>query len=230
MGTLIQRHTLGEAEFRGERFADHTHDLKGANEVLNLTQPDIIRGIHDEYLDCRCRHHQHQHLQRQRRSRWPTTRSSHSPRRSTAPQHRSRARLRMPPRPRTPAKPRFVAGSLGPTNKTASLSPDVNDPGARNVTWEELVDAYFGRGARPDRRRRRHPAHRDDLRHAQRQGGDLRGRVALRRAGSTAAGDRQRDDRRPVGPQPVGPDRGRVLEQRAPCPPVRGRAQLLARR
>ena len=88
-----------------------------------------------------------------------------------------------------PDRPRFVAGSLGPTNRTASMSADVGDPAARSVTWEELEVAYRESAAGPDRGRRRPPADRDDLRHAQRQGRDLRGPVAVRRARRAAAAD-----------------------------------------
>ena len=80
----------------------------------------------------------------------------------------------------TPDKPRFVAGSLGPTTGPPRISPDVNDPGARNVTWDQLVAAYVEAARGLVDGRRRHPADRDDLRHAQRQGSDLRGRGAVR--------------------------------------------------
>jgi 5-methyltetrahydrofolate--homocysteine methyltransferase len=84
---------------------------------------------------------------------------------------------------RTPAKPRFVAGVLGPTNRTASISPDVNDPGYRNVSFDELVDLPRAGHPRPGRRRRRPAAGRDHLRHAQRQGGAVRHRDSVRGAG-----------------------------------------------
>ena len=229
MGTLIQRHELTEEQFRGERFADHPRDLKGANEALNLTQPDIIRGIHGAYLDAGADIITTNTFNGTAISlaEYGLEDQVEEINRAAAALARSAADAQTQ---RTPDKPRFVAGSLGPTTKTASISPDVNDPGARNVTWDELVAAYHDGGARPGRRRRGHPADRDDLRHAQRQGGDLRRRDALRGAGLAAAGDRQRHDHRPVRADAVGPDRGRVLEQPAPRAAAGDRAQLRARR
>jgi 5-methyltetrahydrofolate--homocysteine methyltransferase len=147
MGTLIQSHMLDEAGFRGERFKDHARDLRGANEVLNLVRPDIVRDIHAAYLDAG--------------ADIVSTNSFNATRISMAEYglesyveeiNRAAATIAREAADeattRDPGKPRFVAGSLGPTNKTASISPDVNDPGARNVTWDELVAAYLeaGRG------------------------------------------------------------------------------------
>src|SRR5512141_176268 len=142
MGTLIQAHQLTEADFRGERFADHPRDLRGCNEVLNLVRPDIVADIHARYLDAgadvistntfngtrisMADYALEPYVEEINRSAAAIARGA-ADKASTA----------------TPDKPRFVAGSLGPTNKTASISPDVNDPGARNVTWEELVAAYL---------------------------------------------------------------------------------------
>ncbi len=124
-----------------------------------------------------------------------------------------------------------MAGSIGPTNRTASLSPDVNDPGARNVTWDELVDAYYVAGARPrplvaPTSSRSRPASTPST---------PRPRSSPSRSCSTisASGCRwscQRDDRRPVRSDAEWPDSRGLLEQRAPCPTVRSRAQLLTRR
>ncbi len=140
----------------------------------------------------------------------------------------------------TPEKPRFVAGALGPTPKTASISPGRQRPGR---TQRQLRPAGRGlrrTGARPARRRRRPAAGRDDLRHAQRQGRDLRDRGAVRRARSAVrrrvrsararAGDHQRHGHRRVGPDPLGPDRRGVLALGAPCAADRRRPQLRARR
>jgi 5-methyltetrahydrofolate--homocysteine methyltransferase len=147
MGTLIQSHGLDEAGFRGNRFKDHARDLRGANEVLNLTQPDIVRAIHAQYLDAG--------------ADVISTNTFNATRISMAEYglepyveeiNRAAAALAREAadaaEAANPGRPRFVAGSLGPTNKTASISPDVNDPGARNVTWDELVTAYIeaGRG------------------------------------------------------------------------------------
>jgi 5-methyltetrahydrofolate--homocysteine methyltransferase len=141
MGTLIQREQLTEEQFRGERFADHPRDLKGSNEALNLTRPQVIRAIHDEYLDAG--------------ADIITTNTFNGTAVSLAEYgladlaeeiNREAGRLAREAADAatalTPKQPRFVAGSLGPTTKTASISPDVNDPGARNVTWDELVAAY----------------------------------------------------------------------------------------
>ena len=141
MGTLIQRHELSEEQFRGERFVDHERDLRGANEVLNLSQPDIIRGIHDEYLDAGADIITTNTFNANAisLSDYGLQDLSEEINRTAASIARAAADAATA---RTPDKPRFVAGSLGPTNKTASLSPDVNDPGARNVTWDQLVAAY----------------------------------------------------------------------------------------
>ena len=127
-------------------------------------------------------------------------------------------------------RPRFVAGAIGPTNRTASISPDVSNPGFRAVTFDELRAAYAEQVDGPDRGRRRSAADRDDLRHAQRQGGDRRHRRRLRSARRQRADDDLRHDHRPLGPPAVRPDAGGVLEFGAPRGAVLGRAQLRARR
>ncbi|WP_201315658.1 homocysteine S-methyltransferase family protein [Dyella sp. EPa41] len=152
MGTMLQRHELDETAFRGERFVDghdssHAHDhpgscdLKGNNDLLTLTNPDIIRGVHEAYLEAG--------------ADLVETNTFNSTRISQADYHlehlayelnREGARLARAAcdawEAKTPDKPRFVIGVLGPTSRTASLSPDVNDPGFRNVTFEELVSNY----------------------------------------------------------------------------------------
>ena len=152
MGTMLQGHQLDEEGFRGERFVDghdshHTHDhagscdLKGNNDLLTLTKPDIIRGVHEAYL--------------QAGADLVETNTFNSTRISQADYHlehlayelnREGAKLARAAcdayTAKNPAKPRFVIGVLGPTSRTASLSPDVNDPGFRNVTFEELVANY----------------------------------------------------------------------------------------
>ncbi len=141
MGTLIQSHELGEADFRGERFANHPRDLKGSNEALNLTQPQIIRAIHDAYLDAGADIITTNTFNATAISLadYGLGADAQEINREAATIARAAADAATA---QTPARPRFVAGSLGPTNRTASISPDVNDPGARNVTWDELVDAY----------------------------------------------------------------------------------------
>lgn len=154
MGTMIQSYHLDEADFRGDRFARWSHDLRGNNDLLNLTRPDIIRAIHSAYLQAGADiittntfnanaisqadygledlayelNYAAAQLARQAISNFE---DSQAP--SASEGH---------PQSSTP-DPRFVAGALGPTNRTASLSPDVNNPGYRNVTFDELRDAYY---------------------------------------------------------------------------------------
>ena len=127
-------------------------------------------------------------------------------------------------------RPRFVAGALGPTNRTASISPDVANPGYRAVTFDDLRAGLRRADARAARRRRRHAADRDHLRHAQRQGRDLRHRRAMRGARRRRAGDDLRHHHRPLRPAAVGPDAGGVLEFGAARRAALGRLQLRARR
>jgi 5-methyltetrahydrofolate--homocysteine methyltransferase len=141
MGTVIQRRELSEQQFRGDRFADHGRDLRGANEVLNLTQPDVIRRIHDEYLDAGADIITTNTFNANAISLADYGLESLSRDINEAAAALARAAADAATA-RTPDRPRFVAGSMGPTNKTASISPDVNDPGARNVTWDQLVAAY----------------------------------------------------------------------------------------
>ena len=228
MGTMIQRHGFTEADFRGERFADHPRDLRGDNDLLCLTRPDVDPRHPRRLPGGRRRHHQHQHLQRDPHRAGRLRPGGTSPARSTRPPPGSPARPPTPPRPRD-GRPRFVAGSLGPTNRTASISPDVNDPAARNVTFGELA-APTARPPRACRGRRGPPAHRDHLRHAQRQGRDLRDRGGVRGLGPPAPGHDQRHHRGRLGPDAVGPDAGGVLDQRPPRRPAARRPQLRARR
>jgi 5-methyltetrahydrofolate--homocysteine methyltransferase len=139
MGTMIQRHRLTEADFRGERFAGHGKDLKGNNDLLVLTRPDIVRRIHDDYLAAgadivETNTFGATSIAQEDYGLAPIAREMNVAAarlaRAAADQHS------------TPARPRFVAGALGPTPKTASISPDVNDPGARNVSFDQLRDAY----------------------------------------------------------------------------------------
>ncbi|MGH8621938.1 MAG: homocysteine S-methyltransferase family protein, partial [Burkholderiales bacterium] len=141
LGTMIQGYRLSEADYRGERFADHPQDLKGNNDLLVLTQPGVIRTIHREYLaagadvietntfnstsvaqaDYRLQHVVHElNLEAAKLARAAADECT----------------------ARNPSRPRFVAGALGPTNRTASISPEVNDPGFRNITFDELRAAY----------------------------------------------------------------------------------------
>ena len=141
MGTMIQSHKLQEADYRGARFADFPHDLKGNNDLLTLTQPQIIRSIHTAYLEAG--------------ADIVETNTFNSTAASMSDYHmqdlvyelnfagaqlaREAAQAM---EAQTPDKPRFVAGVLGPTTKTASISPDVNDPGFRGITYDDLVQDY----------------------------------------------------------------------------------------
>ncbi len=141
MGTMIQQHTLTEHDFRGERFHDHPHDLKGNNDLLVFTQPEIIKNIHRQYFEAG--------------SDIVETNTFSSTSIAQADYHLeslayelnvAAARLVREAADEyttmNPAKPRFVAGAIGPMNKTLSLSPDVNDPGYRATTWDEVVASY----------------------------------------------------------------------------------------
>ena len=141
MGTMIQARKLGEADFRGERFRDWPVDLGGNNDLLNLTRPELIRDIHLAYLEAGA--------DILETNTFNSTRCSQADYRMED-LHRelnlAGARLGRAAcdemNARTPAQPRFVAGVLGPTSKTASMSPDVNDPGFRNISFDELVADY----------------------------------------------------------------------------------------
>ena len=141
MGTLVQRYDLTEDEFRGDRFRDHTHDLKGANDVLVLTRPQVIREIHDQYLAAGA-----DIIETDTFNANAISMADYALQNVAEEMNLVAATIAREAADAftatNPDKPRFVAGSLGPTNKTASLSPDVNDPGARNVTWDQLVSAY----------------------------------------------------------------------------------------
>ena len=141
MGTMIQRHGLQEADYRGERFADHPHDLKGNNDLLVLTRPDIIGGIHREYLAAGA-----DILETCTFNSTAVSQADYNLSELVYELNFEGARLARQLcdefTAANPGKPRFVAGVLGPTSRTASISPDVNDPGYRNVTFDELVANY----------------------------------------------------------------------------------------
>lgn len=139
MGTMIQQHKLTEADYRGARFAEHASDLKGNNDLLLLTRPDVIRGIHADYLAAGADIIE--------TNTFNSTRVSQADYDLEDLVHElnfagARLAREVCDEYSTPDKPRFVAGVLGPTSRTASISPDVNDPGYRNVTFDELVENY----------------------------------------------------------------------------------------
>ena len=145
MGTMIQRHKLSEADYRGERFKDWASDLKGNNDLLCLTQPQIIKEIHKEYLDAGADIIETNTFNAQKVSladyhmqelAYEINLAAAKIARQAVDEFTHDSQL-------TTHEPRFVAGALGPMNKTLSLSPDVNNPGYRAVTFDEVVDAYY---------------------------------------------------------------------------------------
>ncbi|MEA3413007.1 MAG: methionine synthase [Pseudomonadota bacterium] len=140
MGTMIQRYRLEEADFRGERFADWSSDLKGNNDLLVLTRPDIIREIHGAYLAAGADILETNTFNANRISMADYCMEALSREMNVAAAHL--ARTEADRCAEETGRPRFVAGVLGPTNRTASLSPDVNDPGFRNVDFDTLRTAY----------------------------------------------------------------------------------------
>ncbi len=141
MGTMIQRHELDEADYRGARFADHPSDLKGNNDLLVLTQPEIIRDIHADYLAAGADIVETNTFNANAISQADYGLESIVRELNRAAAQLAREAADAATRA-TPDRPRLVAGTLGPTNRTASISPDVNDPGKRNVTFDQLVAAY----------------------------------------------------------------------------------------
>jgi len=140
MGTMVQRHKLDEKAYRGTRFANHPRDLKGAADVLNLTQPKVIEEIHRAYLEAGADIIETNTFNAQAISMadYGLEPDVYDMNVAAAQIARKAAEAFS-----TAARPRFVAGSLGPTNRTASLSPDVNNPAFRAVSFDQLVDAYY---------------------------------------------------------------------------------------
>ncbi|MDB6085447.1 MAG: 5-methyltetrahydrofolate--homocysteine methyltransferase [Gammaproteobacteria bacterium] len=140
MGTMIQRHGLGEAEFRGERFADWQIDLRGNNDLLAITQPHIIGQIHRDYMLAGA-----DVISTNTFNSTPVSQSDYRMESVVSELNLAAARLARQAADEVTAatgRQRFVAGALGPTSRTASLSPDVNDPGFRNISFDELVTGY----------------------------------------------------------------------------------------
>ena len=141
MGTMIQRHGLDEAAFRGARFAGHGHDLKGNNDLLALTRPDVIGGIHRAFLEAGS-----DIVETNTFSSTAIAQSDYGLEGLAYELNVAGARLAREAADewtrRTPNRPRFVAGAIGPTNRTLSISPDVNDPGLRASTFDAMRDAY----------------------------------------------------------------------------------------
>jgi 5-methyltetrahydrofolate--homocysteine methyltransferase len=139
MGTMIQRYRLTEADFRSGRFASHAKDLKGNNDLLVMTRPDVISEIHAAYLAAGA-----DIIETNTFGATSIAQEDYGLGHIAREMNLAAARLAREAADRysTPDKPRFVAGALGPTPRTASISPDVNDAGARNVSFDQLKDAY----------------------------------------------------------------------------------------
>ncbi|GAB3340337.1 methionine synthase [Larkinella ripae] len=142
MGTMIQRYKLGEEDYRGTRFADWSHDLQGNNDLLSLTQPEIIKEIHRQYLQAGA-----DIIETNTFSSTTIAMADYHMEELAYELNYESARIAREVAEEVtrldPEKPRFVAGAMGPTNRTASLSPDVNNPGYRAITFDQLVEAYY---------------------------------------------------------------------------------------
>ena len=141
MGTMVQARGLSEADYRGERFRDHPKDLKGNHDVLALTRPDVLEAIHREYLEAGADIIETNTFSSNRISQADYGLEAVAGEMSLAAAEAAR-RAADAVMAETPGRPVWVAGALGPTTKSASLSRDVNDPGARAVTFDELEAAY----------------------------------------------------------------------------------------
>ncbi|AWB34477.1 methionine synthase [Orrella marina] len=139
MGTMIQRYKFSESDFRGERFADHFKDVKGNNELLSLIRPEVVREIHCQYLEAGA-----DVIETNTFGATTIAQSDYGLESLAYEMNLESARIACAARDQysSAAQPRFVAGTLGPQPRTASISPDVNDPGARNVTFDQLHEAY----------------------------------------------------------------------------------------
>ena len=160
MGTMVQRYRLTEADYRGERFRDFAHDLRGNNDLLTLTRPQVIREIHAQYLEAGA-----DILETNTFNSTSISQADYHLEAVVGELNREAARLARAVADEytamTPGKPRFVAGVLGPMNRTLSLSPDVNDPGFRAVNFDQVKDAYLEAVAAPVLRHRPPDAEQD---------------------------------------------------------------------
>jgi len=141
MGTMIQRHPLEEKDFRGERFKNHKQPLKGNNDLLSITQPEIIKDIHRLYFEAGA-----DIAETNTFSSTTIAQADYGLEEAVYDLNYQSAKIAKEVADefteKEPLKPRFVAGAMGPTNRTASLSPDVNNPGYRAITFDQLVTAY----------------------------------------------------------------------------------------
>ncbi len=142
MGTMIQRYKLSEADYRGERFKDYPYDLKGNNDLLCLTQPGIVRDIHKQYLNAGADIIETNTFNAQRISLADYHMEELAYELNVAAAQIAKEAIREYQHETGDQTPRYVAGAIGPMNKTLSLSPDVNNPGFRSVSFKEVADAY----------------------------------------------------------------------------------------
>ena len=142
MGTMIQREGLSEEEFRGERFADWPSDLRGNNDLLCLTRPELVVRLHTDYLEAGADFVETNTFNAQRVSLADYGMEEYAHEINVAAARLARQAADAVTAA-DPSRPRYVLGALGPTVRTASISPDVNDPGKRNITFEQLVEAYL---------------------------------------------------------------------------------------
>jgi len=142
IGTMIQRHTLTEEDFRGTRYKDHAMPLKGNNDLLSITQPEIIKDIHAAYFEAGA-----DIVETNTFSSTTIAQADYGLESSVYDLNYQSAKIAKEVAnkftAKNPDQPRYVAGSIGPTNRTLSLSPDVNKPEFRNITFDELKEAYF---------------------------------------------------------------------------------------
>ena len=226
---MLQARDLGEADYRGERLRASSREVKGDHELLNLSRPDVVEAAHREYLAAGADIIETNTFNGTRISQadYGAEALAYDINLAAARAARRAADAVMA---EEPGRVRWVAGALGPTNKTASLSRDVNDPGARARHVRRAGGRLPRAGARAAGRRRRPAAGRDRVRHAQREGRALRGRAGLRGArargvpvmASVTITDRART-------QPLGPDRRGVLDLGVARAAAVGRHQLRAR-
>ena len=137
MGTMLQAYQLEEADFRGDRFKDHPSDLKGNNDLLSLSRPDVVEAIHTAYLEAGA-----DLIETNTFNANAISQSDYGTEDLVYEINLESAKIARKSADKFSHDPRFVCGALGPTNRTASLSPDVNDPGFRNVSFDELAAAY----------------------------------------------------------------------------------------
>ena len=228
MGTMIQSLGLDEEGYRGARFDAWNREVRGNNDLLNLTRPNSIRDIHYAYYKAGA-----DIVSTNTFSSTTIAQADYGMSDIAYELNVEGARLAREAANKAAeedGRPRFVAGALGPTNRTASISPDVANPGYRAVTFDDLRKAYGEQVRGLALRRRRRAADRDHLRHAQRQGRDLRDHGAVRDPRRRRADHDLRHHHRPLGAAAVRPDAGGVLERGAARRSDLGWIELRARR